>query len=541
MAKVRVVARVLEDDHLECKIDADGGKKLILTGLTTDVEPVVEGSSVLKKNRTLRDNAWALAKFTYLKVSLESPEEQENAEKRAKAYQEEVEWIAELAAAPGVVSQKGWCSSCFAKATHEKVERSAGQTPAYLCQKCGSPTLPCADPRCDNMAVRERGRVRIPRFCAEHRHDIPSFKKGDAKIESLEDYEEFLEYEQPNLSRTTKIGGSVLAGLAVLGTAGVAAAPAIGGALGTLIGGYSGAAATSYGLALLGGGSLAAGGLGMAGGTFVIATVGAALGGAVGASVTNAYVREDKSFRIELLRSGDGVPVVVCNGFLSEGSSGWGEWKELISNRYPDSPVYKLHWGAKELKDLGILAGYGSVKIAAPTALKSAAMSATKQGGKKLLPVGPALFASELAKNPWHVAKSRADKTGVILADLLARTKAPKYVLVGHSLGARVMAIAAESLGTNQEAPRLEAVHLTGAAIGANSDWDALVAGVDDAVYNYFSTNDKVLKYLYTVAMGGQKAAGQAGFNPCPSKLKNIDVSSKVERHSDYYTKVKLI
>jgi hypothetical protein len=540
MSKVKVVARVLEDDHLECKIDVDGGKKLSLTGLTTDVDPVVEGSGVLKKNRALIDNAWALAKFTYLKVNLASPEEQENAAKRAKAHQEEAEWIAELAAAPGVVSQRGWCSSCFEKATHNKVERPTGQTPAYLCQKCGAPTLPCADPRCDNMAVRERGRVRIPRFCAEHRHDIPSFKNADATIEGLEEWEEFFKYEQPNLSRNAKIGGSLLAGLAVVGTAGVAAAPAIGGALGTLVGGYSGAAATSYGLALLGGGSLAAGGLGMAGGTVVVAAVGAALGGAVGASVTNAYVREDKSFRIEMLKSGTGVPVVVCNGFLSEGSSGWGEWRELISSRYPDSPVYKLHWGAKELKDLGILGGYASVKIAAPAAVKAAAMSATKQGAKKLLPAGPALLFADLVKNPWHVAKSRADKTGVVLADLLARTTTSRFVLVGHSLGARVMAIAAESLGTKEDGPRLEAVHLTGAAIGANSDWGPLVAGVDDAVYNYFSSNDKVLKYLYQAAMGGQRAAGQVGFSACPAKLINIDVSSQVDRHSDYYTKIKL-
>ena len=54
----------------------------------------------------------------------------------------------------------------------------------------------------------------------------------------------------------------------------------MGGALGTLVGGYSGAAATSYGLALLGGGSLAAGGFGMAGGAAVVGVVGGGLGGA---------------------------------------------------------------------------------------------------------------------------------------------------------------------------------------------------------------------------------------------------------------------
>jgi pimeloyl-ACP methyl ester carboxylesterase len=178
--------------------------------------------------------------------------------------------------------------------------------------------------------------------------------------------------------------------------------------------------------------------------------------------------------------------------------------------------------------------------MAAPAALKNAALSATKAGGKKLGPLGPALLAADLAKNPWHVAKNRADKTGVVLADLLARTDQGSYVLVGHSLGARVMVVAAQTLGTKADGPRVEAAHLTGAAIGAKSDWDTLTARVNDAVYNYYSSNDTVLKYLYSVAMGGQRAAGLIGFTPIPRKLTNIDVSAAVERHSDYYTKIQL-
>ena len=135
--------------------------------------------------------------------------------------------------------------------------------------------------------------------------------------------------------------------------AAILAAPAIGGALGAYLGGYSGAAASSYGLAFLGGGSLATGGLGMAGGTAVVSVVGGGLGGVRGASVANAYLREDKSSHIEMLQGGQGVPVIVCNGFLSESGKGWGEWKKMVSGRYPDSPVYRVHWGAKELKDLG--------------------------------------------------------------------------------------------------------------------------------------------------------------------------------------------
>ena len=541
MAKTTVVARVLDDNQLECQIDAPNDKKLLLNGSTTDANPTLKGSSLLKKNLALVDNAWGYAKCHYLKVNLPTAKEQKNAEKSAKAFREEAEWIAELVASPGDTWKKGWCSSCFAssKTMHQKVERVPGPLPAYLCKECGSPTLPCADPRCDNMAVRESGAIKIPRFCAEHRHDITGFEKANSSMGVLENYKDFFKYEQPNLSSRVKLAGAGLAAATVLGPASLLAAPAVGGAIGTLVG-LQGAAASSYGLALLGGGSLAAGGFGMAGGTIVVASVGAALGGALGASVTNAYVREDKSFAIEKLQDGTGVPVVLCNGFLSEGNSGWGEWKDLIAKRYPDSPVYKVHWGAKELKDLGILAGYGALKGAGPAVVKNAAMAANKAAAKKLGPVAPVFVAAELAKNPWHVAKSRADKTGVVLADLLARTDAESYVLIGHSLGARVMVIAARNLGTKTDGPRVQSAHLTGAAIRTDGDWSTLTTRVDDAIYNYHSTNDNVLKYLYTTAMAGQKAAGSIGFTQCPPKLKNIDGSAKIERHSDYYTKLKL-
>ncbi|MGD9795498.1 MAG: DUF726 domain-containing protein, partial [Acidimicrobiia bacterium] len=450
-----------------------------------------------------------------------------------------------LADDPERTTKGGWCSGCFEDADHHKMNMPLGHLPAYLCSACGTPTLPCAAPGCEIMAIRERGGLRMPRYCAEHRHDIPSFAKAADKMASLSDYETFLEFEKANLSKATKLAGVAISSIALAAPAALLAAPAIGGAVGTLVGGYSGAAASSYGLALLGGGSLAAGGLGMAGGAAVVTAFGGALGGAVGASVMNAYVREDDSFHIELLQGGRGVPVVVCNGFLSESDRGWGEWRNLVTTRYPDSPVYRVHWGAKELKDLGILASFGPAKLAGAAAIKEAALSATKVGAKKLGPLGPVLFAAQLAKNPWHVAKVRANKTGAVVADLLARTEVDSYVLIGHSLGARAMVVAAQALGTKKEGdgPRIEAMHLTGAAIGAESDWDTLTARVDDAVYNYHSTDDNVLKYLYTVAEIGQPAAGLGGFVSGSSKelnpkVRNIDVSAQVERHSDYYENV---
>ena len=45
--------------------------------------------------------------------------------------------------------------------------------------------------------------MRLPRYCAEHCHEIPGFEKADRKMGTRGDYREFLEYDKANLSRAT--------------------------------------------------------------------------------------------------------------------------------------------------------------------------------------------------------------------------------------------------------------------------------------------------------------------------------------------------
>lgn len=559
-------AHVVSGTRLKVEVVSDQGARLVLEGDVVDVEPTVDSGGVLADNPALVSNLWAFAKSWYearttsYADALAAPdresqkaahkqaeENKKTAQKRADAYAKVAQWIADVADDVSPYQPKlGWCSSCFTKTEHRKSNRPNGQMPVYVCQSCGAPTLPCVAPGCENMAVRERGAIRVPQYCAEHRHDIPGFEKAQGAFGELHDYEDFLKYEKPDLGKASKIAAVSVVGVAAAAPMALLAAPAIGGAIGSLgmFGGLSGAAATSHGLALLGGGTLAAGGLGMAGGTAVVTAVGAAVGGTLGASVSNAYVREDKSFRIELLRPGKGgVPVLVANGFLTEGDQEkWGGWKKIVDDRYPDSPVYRVRWGAKELKDFGAMGIGLAGRAGASTAVRGAAAAANKAGAKLFgSTFTPAFIASDLAKNPWHVAKNRADKTGVVVADLLARTDADSYVLVGHSLGARVMAVATETLGTRSGPPRIQAVHLLGAAVGAKSNWGPLTSAVEEAVYGYHSTNDAVLKYVYKVAQAGQNAAGLTGFSPATHKLVNVDVSDQVSTHFEYQSNIQLV
>jgi pimeloyl-ACP methyl ester carboxylesterase len=299
----------------------------------------------------------------------------------------------------------------------------------------------------------------------------------------------------------------------------------------------TGAAATSHGLAMLGGGSIASGGLGMAGGTAVVTATGTALGGALGGTTVAAYAGTDKSFRIELVRAGTGMPVVFATGFLTERLDGWRAWRWLVEARFPGSPVYQVHWGAKELGDLGVLVSAGATKMAVRKLLVDRAKRGSKAFGS-LPGIGALFVAGDVAANPWTVAKTRAGMTGAVLADLLARTDEGPFVLLGHSLGARIMVAAAQALGTRKGPPKIDSMHLLGAAVGKGGDWRTLEKAVSGTVWNYHSSNDQVLRWLYTLAEGGHRAVGLGGFQ---SKFPSIrDVSRLVGSHSEYVGAVKL-
>ncbi|MGO2328513.1 DUF726 domain-containing protein [Glutamicibacter arilaitensis] len=539
MKKANIVFRVIEDNNIQCDISTPQGKKLRLLGQPSESEgKCIENT--LGDSKALLVSAWEFAKEKYKSVNLDDEAEQRQAGKRAQKLKTSIEWLADYSDDVTDEIKSGWCSACLGMHDHRKVKRPIAQPSVFLCESCGAPTIPCMAITCSNMALRGFGSISGQRYCAEHKHEITGFEKVDLQMDALNEYEEFLKFDKPNLARATKIVGLTGAGIALATPLAYTAAPAIGGAVGVLVGGFSGAAATSWGLAALAGGSLAAGGLGMAGGTMVVTGVGAAVGGALGATVTHAYVREDKSFHIELLQGGVGTPVVVCNGFLSETGKGWGEWKKIIRTRYPDSPVYRVHWGAKELKDLSVFGGAAVAPRVGIGVIAPLAQRAAKAAAKKLGPLEPVMTAVGLVKNPWHVAKNRAEKTGVLLADLMARTTAESYILVGHSLGARAMVVAAQSLSTKQTAPRIESMHLLGAAIGATGDWTSLDKVVDGKVYNYHSANDAVLKRMYPLVQAGQKAAGMTGFFPRNRTIENIDVTDLVSGHSAYHSKIDL-
>lgn len=547
-----VITFTAPDDsgHFACEIWSPKGRSLKVFGNLHDPEPTVTGDAELTRNRAIAQNLWTAASEYVQGLAIEEAESEDDAasaelvksyETAARASAKTAKKITGYTENLGEETAEGWCSNCAQRTTHHKVIREGRKRSLYLCDSCGAPTVNCAAPGCTSMAVKTGGTKGMVPYCAEHRHDIPSFERSAETITDLTEWETLVQFDKPDLAKLTTRASIGVA--AVSGAAGVAmlAAPAVGGIIGAQILGHTGIVATNAGLAALGGGSVAAGGLGMAGGTYVVATAGGLLGGVYGDRILGSYIGADKSFRIEKIGDGAGVPVVIARGFLNEKNPEWYKAVRAVKKLYPDSPVYELNWGSKELKHLGAVVGTQAVGQVGKKALLKTVGRAGKVMAKKAAPIAPTLAAGSLLKNPWHTAVNRANQTGTALAALLAKTEQKEFVLVGHSLGGRVMVTAATAMAGFGAAPKIRDIHLMGAAIGGKRNWRPLSEAVSGTVNNYHSAKDPVLKYLYSTAQFGQSAVGRVGFHSQYPNIVDHNVSEIVSNHSEYYDNVELV
>ena len=102
-----------------------------------------------------------------------------------------------MASKVGDESRQSWCSACFSLAEHRVVKGFRGPTKSYLCGACGAPTTACASPSCKHMSSRGTSSVTKPRYCAQHRHEIPGFEKLGAPIGAIDEWHDWLSVRVP--------------------------------------------------------------------------------------------------------------------------------------------------------------------------------------------------------------------------------------------------------------------------------------------------------------------------------------------------------
>ncbi|KAF7765121.1 hypothetical protein PCIT_b1271 [Pseudoalteromonas citrea] len=446
---------------------------------------------------------------------------------------------------------ESYCSWCFEKHGCTPKERNNFTRNIYICNGCGKEIVKCR--ACNNKAKfageenTDKDDVGIwsGNFCSVHEGTIAKFETLNWKLSTIGEYRDIVERKDRDYKKIGTTAAYTIGGAAVIAPLALAAAPAVGGALGTSLLGYSGAAATNAGLATLGGGALAAGGAGMAGGVAVVTAAGSALGGRYGAVISNSYYGDIDGFEIIKIKPGTQPAIICIDGFLTEKSKeASGKWLDELTNIYPENEIYYVKWEAKRLRDIAsTFSAIGSKEIA-KKGVWGLAKSASKTAATKLAPVGYAFQALGLVTNPWSVAGVKAYQVGALLSDIIARTD-KEYILIGHSLGARVIYSCLASLKTKDEA-FIKDVHLLGGAVNNSCstdkdtsscvNWSGIEDSVSGSINNYFSSNDSVLKYLYKAGEGVKfdlgSPIGRHGINN--PKINNVDVSIHVSGHSKY-------
>jgi len=301
--------------------------------------------------------------------------------------------------------------------------------------------------------------------------------------------------------------------------------------------GLSGAAAASAGLAAVGGGSLAAGGLGMAGGLAIVTMVGSAVGGSLGAYVAGSYLSDVDEFDIYRVRSGCKPAVVTINGFLTQRTDAHEGWRSGIDRSYPDHEWFHVEWESKNLAKLGSICATGGGTEALRTFLYKAAAQASKEAAKKINGVATVAQLIALSTNPWHVAMAKAEKTGVILADILGRCGNEHFILIGHSLGCRVIYSCMQTLATSGKEPRVAELHLLAGAVHHDRlNWIEASRAImpKGRIHSYFSNADYILKFMYSVGTFFQSSPIGRNRIPRVKRISNHDMSKRRLGHMDY-------
>lgn len=448
----------------------------------------------------------------------------------------------------GLEGIESYCSWCFTKSKTILKEKNDFTRNVYTCTNCGNEVIKCR--ACNNKAKYSNQKIDNSNtnvsfwsnnFCSVHEGTISKFETLDLKLDSISEYKCIVEREDRNYKKIGTTAAFTIGGAAVIAPLAFLAAPAIGGALGSGFFSLSGAAATNAGLATLGGGALAAGGAGMAGGIAVVTATGSALGGRYGAVISNSYFGDIDGFDIVKIKSGKGIPVICIDGFLTQDEKeSSNQWVEALKEKYSENTIYHVRWESKRLRDLANLFTLQLSSTGVKSLVYNFAKSASKQAATKANPLFILIQSMGVFNNPWSVASLKAYQTGILLADIIARTE-KEYILVGHSLGSRVIYSCLDTLST-KEKTFIKDVYLLGGAVDNNSmKWEKIHERVSGKIYNFHSSNDLVLKYLYSSAEKIKLEEGKAiGRHEIDNKeIKNIDVTEYILGHTKYKEKLK--
>ncbi|PQE04841.1 DUF726 domain-containing protein [Rutstroemia sp. NJR-2017a BBW] len=313
--------------------------------------------------------------------------------------------------------------------------------------------------------------------------------------------------EENKIARRWKVGLAGVAGAAIVGVTGGLAAPLVAGALGTVMGGLGLGATTAAGLL----GALAESGV-------IVGSLFGAYGGRMTGQMMDAYAKEVSDFAFLPLRGSahpkqvKEIPPEDRRLRVTIGVSGWLTQREDVITPWRvlghQSEVFALRYELEALTKLGSSLE-SVVKSAAWSVAKKEIISRTIFASlmTALWPIG-LLKVSKIIDNPFSVAKNRADKAGLVLAD----------ALINKAQGERPVTLIGSVVLIGTPAPSDSAV------------WRAMRSVVSGRLVNVYSENDYILAFLYRTSSIQYGVAGEDMTPEEEAKEMEKDVLQKTEK-----------
>ncbi|XNJ85064.1 DUF726 domain-containing protein [Vibrio cyclitrophicus] len=232
--------------------------------------------------------------------------------------------------------------------------------------------------------------------------------------------------------------------------------------------------------------------------------------------------------RTRVIRAGKDLKVIVINGFMSEQSTDVTDWLSVVDKNFPKAAVLHCDWDASNYKRLVTNWMTPEFEKPPPGGLLLKIISQTI--------VGLDLFKRKSAigatRKEWITAMENAKLAGMQLANYIDKNPS-KYILMGHSLGSRVIFNCLVNMKTYD---RVMGAFLLGGAVGAESPWGNIAMRKSIRIFNCYSDNDMVLRGLYRA--GTLFSDTPVGIKPIEQGYKNqifnINMSRIVRGHTDY-------
>lgn len=223
---------------------------------------------------------------------------------------------------------------------------------------------------------------------------------------------------------------------------------------------------------------------------------------------------------------------IAISGWLLEKEEVITPWRVLK----PSAEVFALRFELEALMNLG--QSIDTMVSSAAYGYAQSAMIKRTVFAEMMSAMWPMAIVkvARVVDNPFSLAKTRADKAGVVLANLLiekAQGERP-VTLVGYSLGARVIWSCLTSLAERKAFGLVESAILIGSPTPSDvASWRVMRTAVSGRLVNVYSEKDLILAFLYRTS---SIQYGVAGLMPVSGLLgvENVDVSETVNGHLKY-------